>query len=82
MPITTEVLIDTDGKFGGQSTSLYGSRINRGGVTKNVLCIKAQPIEKGAHYPPDVEPYIANSGDLTRDKIAKLIEMVIDNTGR
>jgi hypothetical protein len=31
-------------------------------------------------YPPDAEPYISNSGDLTRDKIAKLIEMVIDNT--
>lgn len=30
-------------------------------------------------YPPDAEPYISNSGDLTRDKIAKLIEMVIDN---
>ena len=33
-------------------------------------------------YPPDVEPYISNSGDLTRDKIAKLVEMVMDNTGR
>jgi hypothetical protein len=31
-------------------------------------------------YPPDEEPYISNSGDLTRDKIAKLVEMVIDNT--
>jgi len=30
-------------------------------------------------YPPDAEPYIANSGDLTREKTAKLIEMVIDN---
>jgi len=30
-------------------------------------------------YPPDAEPYISNSGDLTREKIAKLIEMVIDN---
>ena len=30
-------------------------------------------------YAPDVEPYISNSGDLTRDKIAKLVEMVIDN---
>jgi hypothetical protein len=29
-------------------------------------------------YAPDVEPYISNSGDLTRDKIAKLVEMVID----
>jgi hypothetical protein len=31
-------------------------------------------------YPPDKEPYISNSGDLTRDKMAKLVEMVIDNT--
>ncbi len=30
-------------------------------------------------FAPDVEPYISNSGDLTRDKIAKLIEMVIDD---
>ena len=29
-------------------------------------------------YPPDAEPYISNSGDLTRGKIAKLVEMVID----
>jgi hypothetical protein len=29
-------------------------------------------------YAPDVEPFISNSGDLTRDKMAKLIEMVID----
>jgi hypothetical protein len=32
-------------------------------------------------YPPDAEPYISNSGDLTREKIAKLVEMVIDNSG-
>ena len=30
-------------------------------------------------YAPDVEPYISNSGDLTREKIAKLVEMVIAN---
>ena len=30
-------------------------------------------------YPADAEPYISNSGDLTRDKIAKLIEMLLDN---
>lgn len=30
-------------------------------------------------YAPDAEPYISNSGDLTRDKLAKLIEMVIDD---
>jgi hypothetical protein len=32
-------------------------------------------------YAPDVEPFISNSGDLTREKIAKLVEMVIDTTG-
>lgn len=32
-------------------------------------------------YAPDVEPYISNSGDLTRNKIAKLVEMVIDTAG-
>jgi len=30
-------------------------------------------------YAPDVEPHISNSGDLTRDKMAKLVEMVIDD---
>ena len=30
-------------------------------------------------YPPDAEPYISNSGDLTREKMAKLVEMIIDN---
>jgi hypothetical protein len=30
-------------------------------------------------YAPDVEPYISNSGDLTREKMAKLVEMVIDD---
>lgn len=30
-------------------------------------------------YAPDSEPHISNSGDLTRDKMAKLIEMVIDD---
>jgi hypothetical protein len=32
-------------------------------------------------FAPDVEPYISNSGDLTRDKIAKLVEMVMDHSG-
>ncbi len=38
---------------------------------------------KGVPYvfAPDVEPYISNSGDLTRDKIAKLVEMVMDHGG-
>ncbi|WP_139251610.1 hypothetical protein [Kaistia soli] len=31
-------------------------------------------------YAPDEEPYISNSGDLTREKIAKLVEMVMDNS--
>jgi len=30
-------------------------------------------------YAPDAEPYISNSGDLTRAKIAKLIEMMIND---
>jgi hypothetical protein len=30
-------------------------------------------------YDPASEPYISNSGDLTRDKIAKLVEMTIEN---
>lgn len=48
------------------------TRIGDSGSSKGVAFV----------YPPDVEPYISNSGDLTRDKIAKLVEMVIDNTGR
>ncbi len=38
---------------------------------------------KGVPYvfDPDVEPYISNSGDLTREKLAKLVEMVIDHSG-
>ena len=32
-------------------------------------------------YDPEAEPYMWNSGDLTKDKIAKLVEMIIDNTG-
>jgi hypothetical protein len=30
-------------------------------------------------YSPQAEPFISNSGDLTREKISKLVEMVIDN---
>lgn len=33
----------------------------------------------GTVYDPGAEPYISNSGDLTRDKIAKLVEMTIDD---
>src|SRR5688572_28541821 len=29
-------------------------------------------------YAPDADPYISNSGDLTRDKMARLVEMVIE----
>jgi hypothetical protein len=37
---------------------------------------------KGVHfvYAPDAEPFISNSGDLTREKISRLVEMVMDNT--
>jgi len=35
----------------------------------------------GYVYPSDTDPYISNSGDLTRDKISKLVEMIIDNVG-
>jgi hypothetical protein len=31
-------------------------------------------------FAPDAEPYISNSGDLTREKLAKLVEMVIDHS--
>ena len=31
-------------------------------------------------YPPDAEPYISNSGDLTNEKIAKLVEMAMNHT--
>jgi len=30
-------------------------------------------------YGRGAQPFISNSGDLTRDKVAKLIEIVIDN---
>jgi hypothetical protein len=31
-------------------------------------------------YSPDAEPYISNSGDLTREKMAKLVDMIIEST--
>jgi hypothetical protein len=31
-------------------------------------------------YAPDAEPYISNSGDLTRDKIAKLVDTAMDHS--
>ena len=62
-----------DGGTTSISTALGNIVVTRagdGGTTKGVPYV----------YPPDAEPYISNSGDLTRDKIAKLVEMVIDNT--
>ena len=46
------------------------TRVGDGGTKRGIAYV----------YPPDAEPYISNSGDLTKDKIAKLVEMVIDNT--
>src|SRR5882724_10248754 len=31
-------------------------------------------------YSPETEPFVSNSGDLTREKISKLVEMIIDHT--
>jgi hypothetical protein len=44
------------------------TRVGDSGISKGVPFI----------YATDVEPYISNSGDPTREKIAKLVEMVID----
>lgn len=56
-------------------TTAFGNivvtRIGDSGTSKGVPFV----------YAPDAEPYISNSGDLTRDKIAKLVEMVIDTAG-
>jgi hypothetical protein len=56
-------------------TTAFGNivvtRIGDSGTSKGVPFV----------YAPDVEPHISNSGDLTRDKIAKLVEMVIDTAG-
>jgi hypothetical protein len=62
-----------DGGITTISTALGNIVVTRagdGGTQKGVAYV----------YPPDAEPYISNSGDLTRDKMAKLVEMVIDNT--
>ena len=62
-----------DGGTTSISTALGNILVTRfgdGGTKKGVAYV----------YPPDAEPYISNSGDLTREKIAKLVEMVIDNT--
>jgi hypothetical protein len=56
-------------------TTAFGNivltRIGDSGTSKGVAFV----------YAPDVEPYISNSGDLTRDKIAKLVKIVIDTAG-
>jgi hypothetical protein len=56
-------------------TTAFGNivvaRIGDSGTSKGVAYV----------YAPDVEPYISNSGDLTREKIAKLVEMVIETAG-
>lgn len=56
-------------------TTLYGNivvtRVGDSGTSKGIPFV----------FDPEAEPYISNSGDLTRDKIAKLIEMVMDQTG-
>ena len=31
-------------------------------------------------YSPETDPFISDSGDLTREKITKLVEMIIDHT--
>lgn len=50
-------------------TTAFGNivvaRLGASGSSKGVLFV----------YPPDAEPYISNSGDLTREKIAKLVEL-------
>jgi hypothetical protein len=55
-------------------TTAFGSivvtRLGASGSSKGVAFV----------YPPDAEPYISNSGDLTREKIAKLVELMIDNS--
>jgi hypothetical protein len=45
------------------------TRIGDSGTSKGVPFV----------FAPDAEPYISNSGDLTRAKIARLVEMVIDH---
>jgi hypothetical protein len=62
-----------DGGITTISTALGNIVVTRGGdggTRKGVAYV----------YPPDAEPFISNSGDLTRDKISRLVEMVIDNT--
>lgn len=57
-------------------TTAFGNvivaRLGSSGASKGVAFV----------YPPDAEPFISNSGDLTRAKIARLIAMVIDNSDR
>ena len=81
---TLDSQIDQDRKTVGVSF-----RIGDGPVTSiftalgNVIVTRggASGSSKGTAmvYDPASEPHISNSGDLTRDKIAKLVEMTIDN---
>ena len=53
-------------------TTVFGNivvtRLGGSGTTKGMSYV----------YAPDAEPYISRSADLTRDKIARLVEMVIE----
>jgi hypothetical protein len=46
------------------------TRIGDSGTSKGVPFV----------FAPDADPFISNSGDLTRDKMAPLVEMVIDHS--
>ena len=77
--------IDTDHKPVGISFKIGdGPATNISTALGNILVTHtgASGSSKGVSYvyPADAEPYISNSGDLTRDKMAKLVEMVIDNS--
>jgi hypothetical protein len=75
----------SDHKFVGVSF-----RIGNGPVTTistafgNVIVSHtgASGTSKGVNivYSHEAEPFISNSGDLTREKISKLVEMIIDHT--
>ena len=56
-------------------TSALGNII----VTRNGASGSAKGVPEV--YSPDAEPFISNSDDLTREKMAKLVEMAIDNSG-
>lgn len=77
--------IDTDHKPVGVSFKIGdGPATNISTALGNIVVTHtgASGSSKGVShvFPPDAEPYISNSGDLTRAKMAKLVEMVIDNS--